>query len=381
MPPELEDQVIVDAPVAEAAPVAPEPVSVRAGLEAAFAADAAKSGETPAITPAAIPDPAAAPEVKAAPARDETGKFAPKPADGEAAKPVSADTKITDKPEAAAPEAPKEPIPPPAALSAAAKAKWATLDPAMQAEWSKRETDMTQGLQKQGDQLKSLQSISEAIEPHRNYLALNKMDPATYVRSLVAADELLRGPNPLGALGQIASMYNIDLRQLGQPAQAGQPGQQPAQQAQRDPMLQQALNEIAELKASQAQQQSAAQQTETTQTQGQIDAFAKDHLYFENVRPEMAALLRAGTATDMASAYEMACWARPDIRPLLQKEQADKAVADERAAASAKANEARQASGSVTGSPAPGATPARSGPSPTIHDSLARQFRDAGLIA
>lgn len=377
MPPEVE-QLIAEAPSAAPAP-APEPVSLRSALEANFAADEAKSATTapeikPEIKPAIIPDPAnPAPEAKAQP-RDETGKFAPKPADDEAAKPVTAETKIPDSPEAAAPEAPAEPILPPAALSAAAKAKWATLDPAMQAEWSKRETDMVQGMQKQGDQLKRFQRMDEVIAPHRNFLAMNGQDEVTYVRSLVAADELLRGPNPLNALAQIAGMYNIDLRQLGGPAQAVQPGQQPAPQAQPDPRYQALEQQIAELKQSQAQQLTNAQQTEQAQLQAQIDAFAKDHLYFENVKGPVAALLRSGEAATLDEAYDMACWARPDIRPLLQKEQADKAAAAERAAASAKASEARQASGSVTGSPAPGATPQRSGPAPSIRESLERQF-------
>lgn len=371
-----DEQIVVEPAAAAPAPAAVEPSGVRALLEAGFAADAAKSTE---IKPATIPDPAN-PEPKPVVNRDEAGKFAPKPADGETPKPV-AETKITDSPEAAKPEAQAEPILPPAALSAAAKAKWATLDPVLQAEWSKRETDMTAGMQKQGDMLKPLQAISEAIEPHRNYLAMNKMDPATYVRSLVAADELLRGENPLGALGQIAGMYNIDLRQLGAPAQAAQQGQQPAQQAQPDPQYQALAKELADLKQSVAQQHGAVQQTEQTQLQNQVDAFAKDHLYFENVRGPVAALLRSGDAATLDEAYDMACWARPDIRPLLLKEQSDKAAAAERTAASAKAEEARKASGSVTGSPTPGAAPMQGGPPPSIHDSLTRQFRDAGLIA
>lgn len=347
------------------------PVSLRDALEAGFAADAAKSTE---IKPATIPD-AAQTEAKAAPNRDEAGKFAPKAADAEPVKPPAPDAtepKITVPPEAAATEAPKEPIPPPAAWTAAAKSKWSTLDPEVQAEIAKRENDMVQGTQKQALQIKRFERMDEVIAPHRNYLAMNGLDEATYVRSLVAADEQLRGPNPLGALAQIAGMYNIDLRQIGQP------GQQPPQEAQPDPRYQALEQRLAELQQTVVQQQSTAQQTEQTQTQAQIDAFAKDHLYFENVRPEMAAFLRAGTATDMEKAYEMACWARPDIRPLLMKEQADKQAAEQRAADSAKANEARQASVSITGSPTPGASPVATGPSPSIRESLERQF-DAAL--
>lgn len=360
------------------------PTSLRASLEAGFAAAEAAAPPVEVVTAPAEPVTAPAQVDPAAPAvaRDEAGRFAPKAEDtpdktaaaAPEAKPAPVDPKITDKPEAASPEAPQEPIRAPAALSAVAKAKWATLDPVLQAEWSKRERDMDQGLQKQGVQLKRFERMDEAIAPHRDRLLMSGMDEVAYVRSLITADEMLRGPNKIQALAQIAEMYGADLRQLGQP------GQQP-QQAQLPPQFQAMASEIANLKGELAQFKGAAQEADIAQTQARIDTFAKDHPYFENVRPLMAALIQSGQAIELEDAYAMACRASPEVHPVLLKEQMDAQAAAARAEATARANEAKQASGSVTGSPAPGTVAARSGPPLSTRDSLERGFRDAGLIA
>jgi hypothetical protein len=366
-----------------------EPNSLRASLEAGFSA---AESAAPEIKPATIPEPAPQtpdPESAAAKiARDEAGRFAAKPDEPKAAaapEAKPADPATIVQPETAQKEAPQgEPILPPAAWTAASKAKWEALDPSVKAEIAKRESDMTSGLHKQAQAIKRFEQMDAAIAPHRNYLAINGLDEPTYVRSLIAADEMLRGPNPLNALAQIAGMYNIDLRQFGQPGQQAQQGQQiPQQQPQQDPRYQALEQTVVGLQQTLAQQTSFAQQTAQAQQQAQIESFAKDHLYFENVRPQMAALLRSPNLAQQAesdplgamkAAYDQATWATPDIRKLLISEQTAKAQEATRAEASAKANEARQASGSVTGSPTPGVIPQRQGPAPSIRESLESQF-------
>jgi hypothetical protein len=350
-----------------------EAPTLRASLEAAFAADTGDAPAAAAPVPAAASGAPAAPVAPAAAAagdrpRDETGRFAPKPAEGAA--PTAAATPPTGQSAAPGTEAPQEPIRPPAAWSAPAKAKFATLDPELQAEIAKRERDVDKGMAERAAHLKRYEPLEQVIAPHRNYLAMNGLDDATYVKSLIAADEQLRGPNPAQALAFIARTYGIDLRGFGQPGQ-----QQPAQQAQQvHPQIQALNQQVAQLTQTLTQQQTAQQQAAATQTQSEIDAFAKDNMYFENVRSEIAALLRAGVVDNLPDAYRKACWSRDDIRPLLiEKETADRAAATT-AAASAKARDARQAGGSITGSPAAGSVPVRTGPPPSIRESLEAQF-------
>lgn len=342
---------------------------LRASLEAAFAADAgdaAPAAPAP-VAPAAGAAPATpAPEGQAAPPagdrqRDEGGRFAPKPAA------PAADPKTPDLSAAPAPEAQAEPIRPPAAWSAPAKAKFATLDPEVQREIVKRETDVTRGFEERSAALKRFEPLDQAIAPIRSRLALNGLDDASYVRALIGADEMLRGPNKLQALAQVAQQYGIDLRALGQP------GQQLPQGAQQHPEIQQLAHGLAQVQATLTQQQTAQQQSVQAQQQADIAAFARDNIYFENVRPQVAALLRSGVPT-LKEAYEQACWARPDIRPLVLAEQESARQAATAEAARQRASEARQAAGSITGAPAPGAVPNRSGPPPSVRESLERGF-------
>jgi hypothetical protein len=61
--------------------------------------------------------------------------------------------------------------------------------------------------------------------------------------------------------------------------------------------------------------------------------------FFENVRADMASLLGAGYAKDIPDAYQKACWANDEIRPLLIKQQA--APSNDLSAKAAAASQAR----------------------------------------
>jgi hypothetical protein len=339
------------------------PDDLRESLKAAFDGD--EGGAAPAAPVEAVTAAPVAPTPEAdGPVRDEHGRFAPK----EGVKPADTQT-IPTTPAQAAPEAQPEPIRPPASWSAQAKADFATLPQHIQQEVLKRETDVSKGFEERATQLKRYEPLEQVIAPHRDRLALAGTDEASYVRSLIAADEMLRGPNPIQALAQIAQLYNVDLRQLAQPGQQQQP------QAQLPPQVQALEQRFQHLEGLMTQQLSAAQQAAQSQTQAEIDAFAKDHPYFENVRADMSALVREGRASNLAEAYDMACWARPDVRPLMLAEQEKTKQAQAAEAARAKVGQARQAAGSITGSPAPGSAPQRSGPDLSLRDELAQNFR------
>lgn len=85
-----------------------------------------------------------------------------------------------------------------------------------------------------------------------------------------------------------------------------------------------------------------------------IKEFGSDpkNTFFENVRADMASLIGAGYAKDIPDAYQKACWANDEIRPLLIKQQAAPSI--DLSAKAAAASQARNASKSITGSPVPG---------------------------
>lgn len=309
------------------------------------------------------PEPLAA-TVGEGPARDEHGRFA-KP--GEVVQAPGA-----EKPQDVAPKAQAEPIQPPASWSATAKAMWATLPPPIQAEVAKREADVTKGFNDRANQLKRYEPLEQVIAPHRERLALAGIDEGAYVRSLVTADEMLRGPNRLQALQHIAQSYGIPLQSLAQ----GQSDQPPAQVDR----YQQLQDQVTTLSTQLSQQRQAEAQAQTSQLTSTIERFAADpaNLYFENVRPQVAALLKAGvqgaTYDEMLkNAYEQAVWANPETRAAVTAQQAEKQRTEAEAAARAKALQARNASGSVIGSPSPGSAPTQDAAS-TLRGELERQF-------
>ena len=256
------------------------------------------------ILPADTQDPAEeTAQEKADRVRDEHGRFA------------KAEETAQDAP-AQAQEPAKPTILPPRSWTAAAKAKFATLDPDVQQEVLRREGEIDAGKQQWDTKAERYNRLEAAIAPHRDRLTLSGVEESVYIARLAQADKMLT-ENPYQAIQEVARMYGIDLAQVnGQQFSGGPPQGQPYQ----DPQYQTLAQEVQALRAERQQEITQRQALEQQSAQAQIEAFANDpaNLYFDNVKPEIAALLQSGAAKDLPQAYEMACHARPDIRALLQ---------------------------------------------------------------
>jgi hypothetical protein len=243
----------------------------------------------------------------------------------------------------------------PQSWGASAKAKFAELPPEIQQEVHKRERDFSIGLQRNAELAQFGRSLAEVINPYQAMLAAEGANPITVVDDMMRTAYLLRTAPPqqkAQLFKQVAQQFGVDLNSLTaeEPYVDPQIAALQARQQQLEQYLQQQ-----QFQAQQAAQASQAQ--ETTRLTSEIDDFAADpaHPHFEEVRADMAALLKAGRAQGLADAYEMAIWARPDIRPsLLQQQQADM-EAKRKAEAAKKAREAQAAAVSVRGAPHGGA--------------------------
>lgn len=331
-------------------------------------ASVAQPGERPAAAPAPAP-PA---QQSAAPAmvRGPDGKFVAK-----APEPQQATPKTEPNAPQLAGEALPAPIAPPATWSATAKAKFTALDPEIQAEVLKREKDMDTGRAQWEQGAARLNRLDSVLAPRRDQFALAGSDEASYVGRLLTAEDALRRA-PVDGLVYLGQQYGVNWQALIQRV-TGQPGGQPAQPM--HPALQQIGQQVQTLTQTVQQQQAAASQAQRDQVAQEISAFAADpaNLYYENVRADMAELFQASAAAgkpiSLRQAYDRAVWGNDTIRPLLIQAQAadqQRKAADE---AKAKTAAARQASGSVTGSPTPGArTPP--GPKGTLVDALSQAW-------
>lgn len=307
--------------------------------------------------------------------RDEKGRFAAKPEEVAEAKPAI-ESKPAAKPADPVKEAvaaPAEPVTtdttlrPPPGWSPAAKVAFASLPPEVQQSVAKREQEVNQGFAKLAE-----------YKPLERYSEMAKQSGTTLDRALenyVGMETRLRQDFPAGIVELCqrqgihpVALANHILARNGVAPSEGQAGDaQPArQQANVDlTPIHQELNAL----------KSYVQQQQTLGVQSEIERFASDpkHTFFDNVKADMGRLINSGYAESLDDAYEKACWANPEIRPLLIKQQSPVSDASAKAAA---ATQARAASKSITGSPIPKA--GSKGPETSIEDEI-RQLMDASV--
>jgi hypothetical protein len=345
---------------------------IRAAFAAHEDADPAPANDPASAAPAVAPEPEVALEAKTETPRGEDGKFVAKA-------PETGQTLPVDQPEAASPEAP-ELIRPPASWSAAAKAAFSTLPLLIQEEAVKRERDVDHGLQQRANELKKYEPIDQVLAPYRDKFALAGVRPEQAIQQLLAAQDALE-KDPISALLYLARNYGVHPQQFVQSL-----GQAPVQPT-LPPELQHLVQEVTTLKQSLSQREQSEAQAREAALTSQIEQFRADpkHLYFENVSEDMALLLQNGRATDLADAYDKACWSNPEVRTLILADQARAAQEEagerakaEQAQATQRAKEARKAAGSVTGSRGQGAPIASNGvdPNASIVDDVRRAFED-----
>jgi hypothetical protein len=313
--------------------------------------------------------------------RDERGRFAAK----QAAEAAAAD------PETAA-TAPVEPPAPtdetPAAPATEAPQHWAAADKEL---FAKLPPDGQKFLVErhkamEGDYTRRMQEIAplrKAAEQWTPYLQQMNATPEQAFNHLLQAEYQLRTGTPeqkQALFQQWARDYDIPL---------GQTAQQPAEDQYIDPQVAALKQELAEIKAWRSSRDQAEthhrQQQEQQQLQtlrSTIDSFetekteagAPAHPHFQAVRDTMAVLMSSHQASDLKAAYDMAVWARPDLRQQLISAQQEAAVKKAAEEAKAKARQASTAAASVTGRPVGQSAVA---PASSVREELERAWSSA----
>lgn len=278
--------------------------------------------------------------------RDEKGRFKAKEQQAEAI----VDTKSTPQQGAVAAATGTEPVAPPAKWEPQAKADFMALPPQAQ----KQVLAMVEAADKANadwqPKAQTYAMIEQVIAPQREAWARAGMSEAQALAGLVQAQQML-DQNPISGLVQIARSYGLTREDWLAAAGVGpeQGDDAAAQTPATDPRLNALAQQVQTLTQTLTQRHQAEQQQAQQTIQQQIDEFARDpkHIYFENVKPLMAALMKSGQAQDLATAYGMATRAHPEVSKLvLAQETASKAAADKAALA-----EKKKASVSVVGSP------------------------------
>lgn len=269
------------------------------------------------------PEPvAAASEDESAPSpdrpRNERGQFIK--ADGAVEQPEAEPVTDADPPQDTQ-EQVSEPVAAPKGWSADAKAKWATLDPSIQAEVLKRESDMDNGGRQWSEEKRSYE---QALAPLDGFAQRYQLDRSGALTRLLDWQQALE-QDPHGAILQLAQLSGVDLNQPYQ--------QQQSQPAPYDPRFDGIAATVNEL--------------QQTHINAEIDRFkaAQGHEHFDQVRVKMGELMERDPKLSMEQAYDQAIWLDPSIRaelikaqaqPLQQKAKEQQQVQKSKAAASPK---------------------------------------------
>lgn len=276
-------------------------------------------------------------------AKDKAGRFTgePKPADG-VAKPADAAAAP------AAPAAPAEPeIPAPDSLSKEAKEAWKEASPAIKAAFIKREQDMANGVQ-------ALQQryalIDQALHSHTDALRQMNATPGEAVNRMFLWFKALAG-KPADAFPALAQSMGLDWSKLIA-AKAGAPDAQAAAQGagggtapeipepvrqyvgQLEGQVQQLIQHVNQLGGRFGSVEQNINTQNQHRTNENLNFWAKDKEFFQEVRQEMGKLIETGVIplkdgqVDLDSAYESAIYLNPTVRAkvLAAQQQANQAV-------------------------------------------------------
>lgn len=270
-------------------------------------------------------------------------------------------------------------VTPPASLPKELHAEWANAPKAIQEAFVKREQDMQRGV----DELKQRYSkIDEALAPHQEALRQMNATPAEAVNRMFLWFKALSN-SPAQAFPGLAQSLGFDWARLSQAVQQVNQQQDPGQQQtqQQDVIPETVKSYIGQLEQRIQQLdgrfngiQNEIQTSNMAKTQENLNLWAKDKEFFQEVRQDMAAMIQSGMVpplangqVDLDTAYERAIHYNPDVRAkvLAKQQQANAEVQQQATNAATTARQqqtqkARRAASSIPTGNAPGQAPAQS---------------------
>lgn len=325
----------------------------RAAIEAAFEAtyeqQAPKNEDSGSKTPetqSVLPEAAGTPEGTGKPESSDEPAGEGAPEGG--AKDQETDSSVAGK-ESEVDDAPH-------AWKAPLRAKWATVDPEVRQEISRREREMAQMVDRTAVARQFTKSFAEAVQPYQQRLQAMGVHPIKAVQGLLAADyQLATGSKTQRAqlIGKLIQDYDVDIATLDS-VLAGNTSPEAQEEARLNKLLQQHLAPLQNKLQTYEQRDAEIQQSTEAQQAAELEAMVSDTKkfpHFAAVKNTMADLIeisaRRGVSLDLATAYNRAVAADPQL--FAQMEQARQAEQVKQAAL--QAQRAKAASASVAGAP------------------------------
>ena len=256
-------------------------------------------------------------------ARDEAGRFTKAERDAQAAA-------------VAAPEPAKTRPPRPSSWKKDYQEKWdqiADTDPQMAQYLLEREAQFAQGVSTYKAEADRARTFQALVEPHAPRFQQYGVDSQEYIGRLLKMDEMLATGTPQQKQQLLMSIARA-VGLTDEPAQEQNPG------AYVPPEL---LNTVYGLQSKLAAIEQANERAEQTRLASEVDSFAADHPYLDDLAEPMAQLLETGFATSMEDAYHKALRLDDDMFQRFQAEQQQGSETERRRKAQETAARARSA--------------------------------------
>lgn len=232
----------------------------------------------------------------------------------------------------------KELLSPPSSWSIETKAKFATLDPLVQKEVLKRETDFHKGIEEYKTDAKTHREWMQVVQPYMPLIQSKGGTPIGAINNLLNTAYQLE-QNPQAVIQRLANQYGVKL---------GNETEQPHV----DPLVSQLMQEVQSLKGTFMQKHQQQEQMSATQANEEIVKFASDpkNIYFNDVRNSMASLIQTGEASNMQEAYNKACRMNDKVFAAISEQERTANEQKRILEAKQKAANAKRASFDVSGS-------------------------------
>lgn len=303
-------------------------------------------------------------------AKTETPAVAADKAPAAATAKAAQETPSTDAAKASEPAAQTATSAPPAGWTAAEKAEWSKLSPAVQAAVSRREAEIARGGQQWSDEKRRYEAV---LSPVAEAARRNGMNTEQGLQALLNAQSFLER-DPAGAIKWLAQSHGVNLATLaGQsPDEVSSATQAPDIEA----LVRRAVQPYVAPIQQRWQQEEQRQQEMTTQMVVDFAA-SPGHEHFGSVEQDIMDLIpplkdRNPTWTPqqiLQEAYDRAVFANPATRQTILTAREQAAEEKRRTEAAQRATKARGAAVSVTGSPQGSAAHE---PAATLRDEIMR---------
>lgn len=195
---------------------------------------------------------------------------------------------------------------PPKSWTKEMQTKYSALPPEVQDYVELREKQMSEGLEKDRGDANLGRVMRDTMTPYRAMLQSQGVDEVKAVQSLMNVHYRLTNlpmSEKTAYLKSIAAGYGIGF---------DDPAFREAETANIDPAIKKMMDELSGIKQHlTANQQNAIQQSKERVSRD-VEAFASNHPYFDEIADDIAAMIQSGH--DLDAAYEKAVWANPVTR-------------------------------------------------------------------